>query len=114
MQKQFFFMKSCEILGRSKIQSGIIIFTIFLHSCQDESLFTSTRWIHCNLQICCTRELENYNFRVNFRVIFVAISVFHVLPYFSKTKNYLGSLIGIIDNNSPKGLSATFIHDQVG
>ena len=26
----------------------------------------------------------------------------------------MGSLIGIIDNNSPKGLSATFIHDQIG
>ena len=91
MQKQFFFMKSYEILGRfvwNKIQSRIIyLHNIFpFSSCQDESLFTSKRWIHYNLQICCTRELENYNFRVNFRVIFVAISVFHVLPDFSKTK----------------------------
>lgn len=41
----------------------------------------------------------------------VSISCF---ARFLKSKNSLGSLIGIIDNSSPKGLSAISIHDQVG
>ena len=80
-------MKSLGVSSATKFKLGLFIFTIFLHFLVAKmNRYSRARGGFIAIYRFAARELENYNFRMNFRVIFVPISVFHVLPDFSKTK----------------------------